>query len=102
MTMATRLVLDVLFSDLAADWYGSQIGQVAGLPSGTVHPILARLERVGWLESRWEDIDPSKEGRPARRYYRLTESGATEAARALASARRPRAGFAPIPNEGVS
>ena len=43
MTMATRSVLDVLFSDLAADWYGSQIGRLAGLPSGTVHPILARL-----------------------------------------------------------
>ncbi len=102
MTIATRLVLQVLFTDLGTEWYGSQIGQVAGLPSGTVHPILARLERVGWLESRWEDIDPSLEGRPARRYYRLTESGATQARRALASARRPQSGFAPIPKEGLS
>jgi PadR family transcriptional regulator PadR len=102
MTIATRLVLDVLFSDLAADWYGSQIGRLAGLPSGTVHPILARLERVGWLESSWEDIDPSREGRPARRYYRLTESGATQARRALASARRPQTGFVPVPKEGLS
>ena len=101
MTMATRLVLDVLFSDLAADWYGSQIGQHAGLPSGTVHPILARLERVGWLESRWEDVDPSREGRPARRYYRLTESGAAQAGRALAAARRPRPGFAAIPKAAI-
>ena len=102
MTMATRLVLDVLFTDLGADWFGSQIGGLAGLPSGTVHPILARLERVGWLESRWEDVDPSREGRPARRYYRLTESGATQARRALDSARRPRPGFAAIPKEGLS
>ena len=29
-----------------------------------MHPILARLEGVGWLTSRWEDIDPSVEGRP--------------------------------------
>ena len=35
-----------------------EIGHAAGLPSGTVHPILARLEGVGWLESRWEEIDP--------------------------------------------
>ena len=48
MTIATRLVLGVLMSDFGAEWYGSQIGKVAGLPSGTVHPILARLERVGW------------------------------------------------------
>ena len=30
--------------------------------------ILARLERCGWLESRWEDIEPAEEGRPRRRY----------------------------------
>ena len=47
----------------------------AGLPSGTIHPILGRLERLGWVESRWEDIDPSQAGRPARRYYRLTTDG---------------------------
>jgi hypothetical protein len=23
-------------------------------PSGTMHPILARLEALGWLESSWE------------------------------------------------
>ena len=43
-----------------------EIGQAAGLPSGTVHSILARLETVGWLTSRWEDIDPRAKGaRPA-------------------------------------
>lgn len=101
MTLATQLVLGVLLTDLGAEWYGSQIGHAAGLPSGTVHPILARFERVGWLESRWEDIDPSREGRPARRYYRLTESGAAQARRALATARRPKAGFAPVPEGGL-
>ena len=102
MTLATQLVLSVLLSDLAAEWYGSQIGKSAGLPSGTIHPILARLERIGWLESRWEDIDPTQEGRPARRYYRLTESGAAQARRALTFARRPKTGFAPIPEGGAS
>ena len=102
MTLATRLVLEVLFRDLGAELYGSQIGEAAGLPSGTVHPILARLEKVGWLESRWEDIDPSREGRPARRYYRLTESGAAQARRALAAARAPRTGFITAPRGGWS
>jgi PadR family transcriptional regulator PadR len=68
-----------------------EIGAAAGLPSGTVHPILARLERVGWLESRWEEINPRAEGRPARRYYRLTPDGMELArsvlARAYSSAR---------------
>jgi len=102
MTLATRLVLEVLMGDLGVQFYGSQIGQAAGLPSGTVHPILARLERVGWLESQWEDIDPSTEGRPARRYYWLTESGAAQARRALATARRPRTGFVTAPRGGLS
>jgi PadR family transcriptional regulator, regulatory protein PadR len=67
-----------------------EIGQAAGLPSGTVHPILARLEGVGWIESRWEDIDPSDAGRPARRYYRLTPAGAEQVRDALARANRGR------------
>ena len=69
--------------------YGAEIGATAGLPSGTVHPILARLEGVRWLESRWEDINPRVEGRPARRYYRLTAGGAEAARAALARASRP-------------
>lgn len=56
-----------------------------------MHPILARLERLGRLSSRWEDVDPSAEGRPARRYYRLTADGAVAAGAALARAARPSA-----------
>jgi DNA-binding PadR family transcriptional regulator len=63
-----------------------EIGRAAGLPSGTVHPILARLETVGWLTSRWEDIDPRTEGRPARRYDRLTPDGLELPRAALARA----------------
>ncbi|WP_034800529.1 PadR family transcriptional regulator [Intrasporangium oryzae] len=102
MTIATQLVLDVLLGDLTGERYGSEIGKEAGLPSGTVHPILARLERVGWLESRWEDIDPSVEGRPARRYYRLTESGAVAARRALSAKARARVGLTLRPQGGTS
>ena len=37
---------------------------------------MLRLEHEGWVASRWEDIDPQAEKRPARRYYRLTAGGA--------------------------
>ena len=63
---------------------------LTGLPAGTIYPIIARLERYGWLESRWED--PTKheaERRPRRRYYRFTSDGAEQARLALAPARRP-------------
>ena len=86
MTIPTQLVLQALLADPAKELYGVEIGAAAGLPSGTVHPILARLETVGWLSSRWEDIDPRAEGRPARRYYQLTPDGLGLARAALARA----------------
>jgi DNA-binding PadR family transcriptional regulator len=91
MTLATQLVLGVLLSDPSSDHYGLQLSDQAGLPSGTIHPILARLEVLGWLESSWEDIDPRVEGRPARRYYRLSATGADSAHAALARVPRRRA-----------
>jgi PadR family transcriptional regulator, regulatory protein PadR len=101
MTIPTQLVLSALLDDPARELYGVEIGAAAGLPSGTVHPILARLEGVRWLQSRWEDIDPKAEGRPARRYYRLTASGAESARAALASAYRPARAprFWPVPEQ---
>src|SRR3954469_7995958 len=75
MTIPTQLVLEALVLDPDRELYGVEIGELANLRSGTVHPILARLEGVGWLTSRWEDIDPQVEGRPPRRYYRLPAGG---------------------------
>src|SRR4029453_18453863 len=86
MTIPTQLVLRALLADPAQEQYGVEIGAAAGLPSGTIHPILARLEGVGWLTSRWEEIDPRAEGRPARRYYQLTPDGLELARAALARA----------------
>ena len=65
-----------------ASWYGLELSDATGLKSGTIYPALARLERVGWLESTWEEVDPREEGRPRRRLYRLTGHGAA-AARAM-------------------
>ena len=87
MTIPTQLVLRALLAEPAQEMYGLQICAAAGLPSGTIHPILARLEHeYGWLTSRWEDIKPEDEGRPRRRYYRLTGDGAERARIALAQA----------------
>jgi PadR family transcriptional regulator, regulatory protein PadR len=91
MTIPTQLVLQALLEDPTRELYGIEIGTAAGLPSGTVHPILARLEGLGWLSSRWEEIDPRREGRPPRRYYRLTAAGVHSAREALRRAYRPSA-----------
>jgi PadR family transcriptional regulator PadR len=60
---------------------GAEIRRSTGIASGTLYPILARLEAAGWLQSRWEQVDPSEVGRPRRRFYSLTAVGAREVAR---------------------
>ena len=56
--------------------YGFDVMDATGLPDGTVYPILRRLERRGVLAGSWEDEEAARaQGRPARRYYRLTPVG---------------------------
>jgi PadR family transcriptional regulator PadR len=86
MTLTTQLVLRTLLEEPAREMYGLEVCARAGLPSGTIHPILARLEKAEWLESRWEETDPREEGRPRRRYYWLSPDGAIRARAALARA----------------
>ncbi|WP_221176793.1 PadR family transcriptional regulator [Nocardioides pocheonensis] len=103
MTIPTQLVLRALLEDPDEERYGYDIGESAGLASGTVHPILARLEGLGWLTSRWEDVDSRIAGRPSRRYYRLTAEGAHAARDALARTHRSRLPWlSPQPSPGTS
>jgi PadR family transcriptional regulator, regulatory protein PadR len=89
MTLPTQLVLRAMLEHPTQEFYGLEICAASGLASGTIHPILARLERLGWLQSRWEDLDPHEAGRPRRRYYSLTSDGAVRARDALARAHTP-------------
>lgn len=78
-TAATREVLASFVDGGGRETYGLDVIRVTGLASGTVYPILQRLEDEGWLSSRWENINPQTEGRPARRLYRITADGARTA-----------------------
>ena len=85
MTHATAMVLQVLSR---GDGYGFDIMDSTGLPGGTVYPALRRLQSAGLVESEWEEgTEAQLEGRPARKYYRLTAEG--ETARQHAAARFP-------------
>jgi DNA-binding PadR family transcriptional regulator len=86
MTQTTQAVLRAMLDEPGKDLYGLEICAATGLPSGTVHPILARFETLGWLDSSWEQIDPREQGRPRRRYYRLNNNGISLARDALAKA----------------
>jgi len=55
---------------------------------GTLYKALDRLERAGYLASRWEDPDiAARDGRPRRRFYRVTLEGEGALARAIADER---------------
>lgn len=55
---------------------GAEIGRATKLASGTLYPLLIRLENAGWLQSRWEREDPRDLGRPRKRFYEITALGA--------------------------
>jgi DNA-binding PadR family transcriptional regulator len=84
ITTSVMKVASAFLTDVAADRYGLELMHDTGLASGTLYPILVRLERAGWIESHWEDIDPVVQGRPARRYYRLTPTGVANSRHELA------------------
>lgn len=84
MTIQTQAVLAALLQDPTAGRYGLDLSKSVGYPSGTIYPILARLEAAGWIDSEWEQIDPSAEGRRRRRYYRITAEGERAARLVLA------------------
>ena len=87
ITVPVAKVLSVLLAEPDADRYGLDLIKITGLPSGTLYPVLHRLQAAGWVSADWETIDPTAEGRPARRYYRLTTKGVTAARQALAELR---------------
>lgn len=83
MTPQLISLLEVFLQDPKISWHGFELCKAAGLKSGTVYPSLVRLERTGWLTSEWEEVDPSVEGRPQRRIYRLTGQGELAARTAI-------------------
>jgi PadR family transcriptional regulator, regulatory protein PadR len=82
VTDATLDVLEVLLHG-GAELYGLKIAQAAGRPTGSVFPILARLEGCGWAASEWEAGDPAARG-PRRRFYQLSPDGIAGAGELLA------------------
>ena len=83
MTLQTLKVLRSFLNQPRECFAGSEISKQTGMLSGTVYPILLRLEQAGWLESEWETADPVLLSRPRRRLYRLTGLGIGRASAAL-------------------
>jgi PadR family transcriptional regulator PadR len=80
LTYPTALVLQALMQGYH---HGFDIMDATGLPSGTVYPILRRLDAEGCVRSQWErDGEARREQRPPRRYYELTSHGRSVASEA--------------------
>jgi PadR family transcriptional regulator PadR len=87
LTPQTIGVLRVLLEAPATPRYGLDIARQVGLKTGTVHPILTRLQQAGWIDAFWEDSadhEDASRSRPRRRYYRFTSDGAEAARHAIA------------------
>lgn len=99
ITYSTAAVLAAI---AAGARYGFEIMDATGLASGTVYPILRRLEDARLLAGKWEKVaDARDEQRPPRRYYQITGAGRQAARDAIARfpalGGRRAAGAAPSP-----
>ena len=88
MSLQTLRVLECFLENPTAPRSGAEVHQRCGIASGTLYPILLRLEAAGWFVSQWESLDPSIAGRPRRRLYRLTSTGLKRAGEVFASFNR--------------
>jgi PadR family transcriptional regulator len=89
LTYSTTLVLHALATGIR---HGFDIIDATELPSGTVYPILRRLEGEAFVLAEWEDSSVAQsEQRPPRRYYELTAEGHAVLRTAIARYRVPRA-----------
>lgn len=77
VTEPTLLVLKALVSVSGSSTWGLEIVRATNLKSGTVYPILERLEGLGWVTSEWESN--SQRTGPRRKLYRLTSEALTAA-----------------------
>ena len=75
--------------------HGYELSALTGIKSGTLYPLLIRLEADGFLEAEWQQ--PAASGRPPRHAYRLTAAGQrlAQAEAAGAGEAVPAAGWRP-------
>ena len=93
LSQPARMVLAVLAEANSRWCHGYDLCRRAGIKSGTLYPLLIRLETQGYLEAEWQA--PVEPGRPPRHAYRLTDNGIR-----LARSNPPLCGN--IPNPGLT
>jgi DNA-binding MarR family transcriptional regulator len=83
-------------AEMSGEWgYGYEIIRFSGLQSGTLYPLLIRLEAKGLLQAKWQP--PISPGRPPRHAYRLTAAGRALVRNNKAAQRRSPRRLDPVP-----
>jgi PadR family transcriptional regulator, regulatory protein PadR len=90
LSKQTLHILDALLTRPGQWHHGYAISKSTGIASGTLYPVLMRLEKLGWLETRWEEARVA--GRPPRHQYRLSPDGHAWATEELRAARATKFG----------
>jgi DNA-binding MarR family transcriptional regulator len=85
LTVSSAKPLRAFLNDPALPRYGTGLCADLDMRSGTLFPILNRLEAAGLLISEREQADPVALRRPLRVYYRLTGAGERFAREELAA-----------------
>jgi PadR family transcriptional regulator, regulatory protein PadR len=73
LSSQARVLLATLLAAGERWSYGYELASRTGTKSGTLYPLLIRLEAQGYLEAEWQR--PAASGRPPRHAYRLTATG---------------------------
>lgn len=73
LSPAARRVLAALVEAGSSGRHGYDLCREAQIKSGTLYPLLIRLEAQGYLAADWQV--PDAPGRPPRHVYRLTAAG---------------------------
>lgn len=74
------LLLKVFVEDPQKKWFGYDLLQHMKWGPGRLYPLLALMERDGWVSAGWEtydEQDESRRGAPLRRWYQITTAGVT-------------------------
>ena len=78
----TLKLLKLLLENPKEGRSGAEISKITKLGSGTMYPLLQRLEIAKWIEGEWEKTHPFFRGQSdARQQYR--NAGAAERCRAV-------------------
>lgn len=73
LSKSARALLAVLLAARDGWSHGYELTSLTGIKSGTLYPLLIRLEAQGFLKAEWQQ--PVASGRPPRHAYRLTAAG---------------------------